>query len=87
MLSLRAEESKPALLFPQLLAQDFPCSSVGKEFVCNAGDPGSILGSGRAPGEGDGNPLWYSCLENPYGQRTLAGYSPWGHKSQTQLSD
>ena len=35
---------------------------------------GSILGSGRSPGEGKGNPLQYSCLENPHGQRTLAGY-------------
>ena len=31
-------------------------------------------------GEGNGNPLQYSCLENPHGQRSLAGYSPWGHK-------
>ena len=41
------------------------CSSVGKESVCNAGDPGSIPGLGRFPGEGNGNPLQYSCLENP----------------------
>ena len=41
-----------------------PCSSDGKESACNAGDPGSILGSGRSPGEGNGNPLQYSCLEN-----------------------
>ena len=40
-------------------------SSVGKEAACNAGDPGSIPGSGRSPGEGNGNPLQYSCLENP----------------------
>ena len=33
--------------------------------ACNAGDLGSIPGSGRSPGEGNGNPLWYSCLENP----------------------
>ena len=39
-------------------------SSVGKESACNAGDPGSIPGSGRPPGEGNGNPLQYSCLEN-----------------------
>ena len=39
-------------------------SSVDKESVCNAGDPGLIPGSGRSPGEGNGNPLWYSCLEN-----------------------
>ena len=36
----------------------------GKESTCNAGDPGSIPGSGRSPGEGNGNPLQYSCLEN-----------------------
>ena len=43
----------------------FPHSSVGKESACNAGDLGSIPGSGRSPGEGNGNPLQYSCLENP----------------------
>ena len=43
----------------------FPCSSVGKESACNAGDPGLIPGSGRSPGEGNGNPLQYSCMENP----------------------
>ena len=42
-----------------------PDGSVGKESVCNAGDPGSIPGLGRSPGEGNGNPLQYSCLENP----------------------
>ena len=44
------------------------------------GDPGSIPGSGRSPREGNGNPLQYSSLENPHGQRSLAGYSLWGHK-------
>ena len=43
----------------------FPGSSVGKDSTCNAGDPGSIPGWGRSPGEGSGNPLQYSCLENP----------------------
>ena len=42
----------------------FPCSSVGKKSACNAGDLGSIPGSGKSPGEGSGNPLDYSCLEN-----------------------
>ena len=42
----------------------FPGSSDGKVSACNAGDPGSIPGSGRSPGEGKGNPLQYSCLEN-----------------------
>ena len=41
------------------------CGSDGKESACNAGDLGSIPGSGRSPGEGNGNPLQYSCLENP----------------------
>ena len=54
--------------------------SGGKESACNAGEPGSIPGLGRAPGEGNGYPLQYSCLENPRGQRSLAGYSPWAHK-------
>ena len=43
---------------------DFPCSSVSKEFACSAGDLGSIPGLGRSPGEGNGNPLQYHCLEN-----------------------
>ena len=43
---------------------DFPGGSEGKASTYNAGDPGSIPGSGRLPGEGNGNPLHYSCLEN-----------------------
>ena len=43
----------------------FPGSSVGKEPACSAGDPGSIPGSGRSAGEENGNPVQYSCLENP----------------------
>ena len=60
-----------------------PGGSVGKGSVCNAGDTGdmgSIPGLGRSPGEGNGNPLQYSCLENPLGQRSLEGCSPRGHK-------
>ena len=45
--------------------RDFPGSSDGKASAYNVGDPGSIPGSGRSPGEGNGNPLQYSCLENP----------------------
>ena len=58
----------------------FPGSSVGKESTCNAGDPGSIPGSGRCPGEGTGYSLLYSCLESSHGQRSLVGYSPRGLK-------
>ena len=44
--------------------QGFPGGSDGEESACNAGDPGSIPGSRRCSGEGNGNPLQYSCLEN-----------------------
>ena len=49
----------------------------------NAGDvrdAGSIAGSERSPAGAHGNSLQYSCLENPHGQKSLVGYSPWGHK-------
>ena len=45
--------------------RDLPGGSVVKNLPANAGDVGSIPGSGRSPGEGNGNPLLYSCLENP----------------------
>ena len=65
----------------------FPGGSEVKESACNAGDPGSFPGSGRSPGEGNGNPLQYSCLENP-----IDGGAWWATvhgiaKSQTRLSD
>ena len=56
----------------------FPGGSDGKESTYNVGNLGSIPRLGRNPGEGNSNPLQYSCLENPHGQRSLAGYSPWG---------
>ena len=49
--------------------------SDGKEFTCNSGGLGSIPGLERFPGGGHGNPLQYSCLENPHGQRSLMGYT------------
>ena len=54
----------------------FPGSSDGKESACNAGDPGSISGSGRSPGEGNGNPFQYSCLENSRDRGARWAYSP-----------
>ena len=54
--------------------------SDGEESACSAGDQGSIPGSGRSPGGGNGYPLQYSCLGKSHGQRSLAGYSPWGCK-------
>ena len=62
---------------PASVTQGFPGGSDGKEPACSAGDPGSVLGSGRSPGEGNSNPLQSSCLEN---QRILVGYSPQGRK-------
>ena len=56
---------------------DFPGGSDGKVSVYNAGDLGSIPGSGRLPGEGNGNPLQYSCLENP---ADGGAWCPWGRK-------
>ena len=58
----------------------FPGGSDGKESACDARDLGSIPGLGRFPGEGNGNLLQFFWLENPHGQRSLAGYSPWSHK-------
>ena len=62
--SVSSEHDKTKKPTPKTI-KGFPSSSDGKESACNAGDPGSIPGSGRAPGEGNGYPLQYSCLENP----------------------
>ena len=65
----------------------FPGGSEVKASACNAGDLGLIPGLGRSPGEGNGNPLQYSCLENPMDRgawwATVYGVA----KSQTRLSD
>ena len=68
-------------------SMSFPGDSDNKESACNAGDPGSVPGWGRSPGEGNGYPLLYSCLENPMDrgawQATFHGVA----KSRAQLSD
>ena len=65
-----------------------PYSSIGKESACNAGDLGSIPGSGRSPGEGNSNPLQYSGLENPMDrgawQATVHGITRVGHDLATK---
>ena len=58
--------------------KDFPGGSDGKVSAYSAGDSGSIPGLERSPGEENGNPLQYSCLEKSHGWRNLVGYSPWG---------
>ena len=71
---------------PLIAKMGFPGSSDHKESAYNAGDLGSIPGSGRLPGEGNGNPLQYPCLENSMGRgawwATVHGVA----KSRTQLS-
>ena len=70
-----------------IIIQGFPGGSDGKTSACNAGDPGSIPGSGKSPGEGNGNSLQYSCLENSMDggawQATVLGVT----KSQSRLSN
>ena len=65
----------------------FPGGSEVKASACNAGDQGLIPGSGRSPGEGNGNPLQYSCMENPMDGGAWWATVPRVTKSQTQLSD
>ena len=67
--------------FPSLLTHlGFPGGSVRKESACNARDLGLIPGSGRSPGEGNGNPTPVFLPGEFHVQRSLADYSPWGHK-------
>ena len=90
--------ASPVIPFPLLLVHlwsfcgqvwlcwGFPGGSDGKESACNVGDLGSIPGSGRSPGGGHGNPLQYSCLENPMDR---GAWRATVHRvtSQTRLSD
>ena len=69
------------------MTSDFPGGSDGKASVYNAGDPGSIPGSGRSPGEGNGNPLQYSCLEYPMDGGAWWATAHGVAKSRTRLSD
>ena len=59
---------------------DFRGVSDSKESTCNVVNLGSFPGLERSPGEGNGYPLQYSCLENLHGQWSLVGYNPWGCK-------
>ena len=65
----------------------FPGSSEFKASACNAGELGSIPGLGRSAGEGNGNPLQYSCLENPMDRRAWWAIVHEVAKNRTQLSD
>ena len=79
------------LLSTNYMQLGFLGGSDSKESACNVGDVRSIPGLGRSPGKGNGYPSQHSCLENPYGQRSLVCNSPWWGegvtKSWTGLSD
>ena len=80
--------SSPAIIITNNYTGGFPGGSDGKESACSSGDPGLILGLGRSPEEGNGNPFQYSCLENsrteePGGLHTVHGVA----KSLTGLND
>ena len=68
-----------------MIGKGFPDDSDGKESACNAGDLGSIPGLGKSPGEGNGNPLQYSCLEKSM-DRGPCQARPWDHKT-VRVSD
>ena len=90
--SSAGKESAPSLIpelgsspgegigYPTPVFLGFSGCSDGKESSCHVGYLGLIPELERSHGVGHGNPLQYSCLENPHGQRNLAGYSPWGWK-------
>ena len=69
---------------PQHPLLGFPHSTVGKESACKEGDQGLIPGSGRSPGEGNGNPIQYSCMESPMDkgawQAIVYGVTKVGHQ-------
>ena len=75
------------LLGSESVLVGFPGGSAGKESACSAGDPGFVPGSGRSPGEGQGNPLQFSCLENSMDRGAMASEAMRLQKSRTQLSN
>ena len=93
MVTLRREiilsdsQSSPPFISPRDIYWGFPCGSDGKESACNVGGLGSTPRLGRSPGEGTGNPLQYSCLENPVDRGAWWTAVHGVTQSQTRLSD
>ena len=83
----KSAKPKAALQADFQSIKGFPGGSEDKASACKAGDPGSIPGLGRSPGEGNGNPLQYSCLENPMDRGAWQATVHRVAKSQTRLSD
>ena len=73
--------------YDQVIHRGFPGGSEDKASACNAGDSGSMPGLGRSPGEGNGNPLQYSCLENPMDREAWRAIVHGATKSWIRLSD
>ena len=86
-MSVSGVQQSYSVLSISIYRMGFPGGSDGKVSVCNAGDPGSIPGLGRSPGEGNSSPLQYSCLENPMDSRTWKGTTHGVAKSRTRLSE
>ena len=92
---MRAEKSRitgsfiglPTNSTTPLYREGFPGGSDGKEPACSAEDLSSVPGLGRSPGEGNGNPLQYSCLENPRERGAWWAAVHWVTKSWTGFSD
>ena len=84
-LHLPALHTVGLMSWEQALSTSFPGGSDGQESACNAGDTGSIPGSGRSPGGGNGNSLQYSCLENPMDRGAWRATVHGVAKSQTRL--
>ena len=78
---------KRDLIFPYQVVQASLVAQDSKESACNVGDPGLIPKSGRSPGEGNGNPLQCSCLENPMGREAWWTIVHGVSKSRTRLND
>ena len=87
VMSLWFQEALAGVFIACLYPLGFPGGSEVKASASNAGDLGSILGSGRFPGEGNGNPLQYSCLENPMGREAWWATVHGVANSPTQLND
>ena len=85
LISSRPQPLATTNLSMVLFVWGFPCGSAGKESTCNVGDLGSIPGLGRSPGDGNGNPLQYSCLENPMDRGTWRATVHGVAESQTRL--
>ena len=86
-ISLKSSSMQLKIYLLRIYFIDFPGGSDCKESACNARDPGLIPGSGRSPGEGNGNPLQYSCLEKAMDRGAWEATALGITKNQTRLNN